>query len=573
MRGIDIQNIIILDEALINKIAAGEVIERPASVVKELIENSIDANAEKIFVEVKEGGKSFIKVIDDGDGMSKEDAELSWQRHSTSKIKNIDDLFSVRTLGFRGEALASIAAVSKLTIITKPKKALSGTKIVVEGGKKIISEEYGCPEGTIVEVKELFFNTPARKKYLKSTEQELSHIADIVTRYALIHHKVHFRLSHHEKILLDSPATEDSLTNFTHIYGKDAAKQMLRVEHGDDIRITGYISKPSLTRSTRNEQSVYVNRRYIKKNSGISEAIRDAYKTLVMVNRHPVVVLDVEIEPERADVNVHPQKSEIRIKDTKGIYDAVFSAVRETIRKNNLIPEVLESTSKKLSDFSGKNNSGYHVEDIKQKLLVKEDKRAEAELLPELNVLGIINKTYILAEITGNLLLIDQHAAAERILYEKFTEELKNKKVSIQKLLEPVIIELPPKQFSLSLEKKELLEGMGYKTEEFGNNTIIIRTIPVLLGRNFDKKIFMDFLDELGKLGKIESLATIFHNRIARMACRTAIKAGDEITLPQIKQYIRELVKKNIPYTCPHGRPIMITWSFYELEKMFKRVV
>ncbi|MEK6916820.1 MAG: DNA mismatch repair endonuclease MutL, partial [Nanoarchaeota archaeon] len=265
-----IQNkIIVLDEALINKIAAGEVIERPASIVKELIENSIDADAKKIVIEVKEGGKSFIKVSDDGEGMSKKDANLSWQRHTTSKIKELNDLFSVRTLGFRGEALASIASISKLSIITKPRGELSGTKIVIEGGKLVMEEEFGCPDGTIIEVKELFYNTPVRKKYLKSIEQELGQIADIVTRYALIHHKIHFKLSNNGKILLESPSVADPITNFSHIYGKEAAKQMLRVDYQDEIKISGYISKPSLARATKNEQSIYVNKRYIKKNTEI----------------------------------------------------------------------------------------------------------------------------------------------------------------------------------------------------------------------------------------------------------------------------------------------------------------
>ncbi len=574
-------NIIILDDALINKIAAGEVIERPASVVKELIENAIDADAKKIFIELKEGGKSYLKVSDDGNGMSRRDVELSWHRHSTSKIKNADDLFSINSLGFRGEALASIAAVSELIITSKPENEISGRRIIVRGSRELINETIGCPKGTTVEVKNLFYNTPARKKYLKSINIELRHVTDIVTRYALINPKIHFRLIHNNREILDVPSTKDFLTNITFIYGKKIIKHLLLLEYSDDFyKINGYISKPSLSKSTKADQSIYVNKRYIK-NTTISNAVNQAYHTLMMVNRYPVVILNININPRQIDVNVHPQKSEIRIHDEKQLYESVFDAVTQTLQKNDLIPETLtDELVKKLTDFRSfqleeltKDAKYYNIQDNEQKLLVKETDDTSTSKLPEMKILGILQKTYILAETPGNLILIDQHAAAERILYEKFTEQLKNKQVDIQRLLDPVILKLTPKQYNIALDKKDFLRDLGYRYEEFGKNTLLIRTIPIVLGKQFDRNLFIDFIDELEKNKKPVSLEMFFHNKIAKMACRTAIKAGDEITLPQIKQYIKELSQKNIPYTCPHGRPIMIKWSFYELEKMFKRIV
>jgi DNA mismatch repair protein MutL len=560
----------ILDDALINKIAAGEVIERPASVIKELVENSIDAGAKKINIEIKEGGKSFIKISDDGHGMSRNDAGLSWQRHATSKIRDAGDLFSVATLGFRGEALASIASVSELTLMTREEDSIKGTKIAVKAGKEAITEEAGCPKGTIIEVKDLFFNTPARKKYLKSIEVELGHITDIITRYALIHPEIHFTLSHNGRETINWPQA-NMLTNLINIYGSKVAKDLLKVNYKDDYsHITGFVSKPSLSRSTKDDQSFYVNMRYIRRNKVITDALNNAYHTRMMTGRYPVAILNIEINLEKTDVNVHPQKSEIRIAEEKQLYESVYNAVESVLKSSDLVPETL--TDLRLSDYEPVRKQiekiketpyGYKVENITQELL----EEAQAEL-PDMRVLGIVNKTYILVETEGNLIIIDQHAAAERILYERFTEQLKSKKVHVQKLLSPEIVEMTPKQFSSALANKEHLEELGYKTEEFGKNTVLVSTIPVVLGRQFNKDMFLDFVNEIEKP---ESLEKFFHEKIARMACRTAIKAGDEITLPQIKKYVLDL--KGIPSTCPHGRPIMIKFSFYELEKMFKRKV
>ena len=594
-------DILILDEDLINKIAAGEVVERPASIVKELIENAIDAGASYIEIEAKEAGKSYIRVTDDGSGMDEEDAKISWLRHTTSKLKSKEDLFNISSLGFRGGALASIAAVSRLEIKTKKETQEEGIRIVVEGGKEILTENIGLKTGTTIEVKNLFYNTPVRKQYLKTIEIELRHLTDIVTRYALIHPKIHIRFTHNSTEVINSPPAKDLLTNISFIYGAKMAKDLLPIDYEEgQYKITGFISKPSLSKASKNDQSIYVNKRYIKTNATITNALNNAYHTMMMVNRYPVAILDIKLNPDKTDVNVHPQKSEIRIKNENVLYDAVFEAVSLSLKGNDLIPEKLSETNKKLNDFTPKLDfktgmaesvSKYPLTDTEQTLLVKETNEVKTESAADskivnpsvvssnvensllIKILGVVNKTYILAEVPGNILLIDQHAAAERILYEKFTEQLKEKSVSVQELLKPEILEVNPRQFSVINANKELFENFGYNIVEFGHNTVMVISIPVLLGRQFDKTMFLDFIDDIEKHGKPKSLETFFHERIARMSCRTAIKAGDEITLPQIKDYVRSILTNDFPATCPHGRPITIKWSFYELEKMFKRIV
>lgn len=561
-------SIIILDESLVNKIAAGEVIERPASIVKELIENSLDAGATKIFIEITEAGKSKIKITDNGHGMSKEDVLLSYKQHATSKIKSIKDLFSIRTLGFRGEALSSIASVSETFISSKREEDLSGLKVLVVGGNLVEKKELGMPTGTVIEVNNLFFNTPARKKYLKNDDLELSHMTEIVTKYALINPQVHFKLSHENRLLLETLGNNDWDSTIMSLYGNESYKNLIHVDYKENgFRIKGFISKPSLTKPTKNEQSIYVNKRYIKKNQVISDAINNAYHTMVMVNRYPVAIMDIETSVEETDVNVHPQKAEIRVNNENALYEAVFNAVKSKLSNVDLIASIQDI---KLSDFVSDKN--YFVPDS-QGLLVKEERIAESKILNELKVLGIMNKTYIVGEMSGAMVLIDQHAAAERILYERFTDELKAEAVKTQKLLISELVHLSPKLFQTAKTFRPLLLELGYDTEDFGVSTIMVNTIPVVLGRQFNKTSFLDIIDDLDKNGEPRSLEEFFHKRFARMACRTAIKAGDEITMPQIKKYVQDLGDLNVPYTCPHGRPIIVKISFYEVEKMFKRVV
>jgi DNA mismatch repair protein MutL len=567
----------ILDKSLINKIAAGEVIERPESIVKELIENSIDANARKIYIKVKNGGKSYIKVEDNGKGMTQENAKKACLRHSTSKISKLEDIFKISSLGFRGEALASIASVSELTLITRPKNELRGIELKYKGGNLISETKQGCPKGTIVIVKNLFFNTPARKKYLKSKQVELGHIINIVQRYALINPEIHFKLLHQKNEILNSPIT-NSKTNLIYIYNRKTAKNMFSFDYKSEIlEINGFISKPQITRSTKKDQSIYVNKRYVK-NKIISDAINNAYKTLMVVNKFPIAVINIKIDPEKVDVNIHPRKAEIKFDQKKEIYNSVFQAVRKTLIENDLIPDVslhdkstqYELVYEKKSKLKEK-SSNYLLQDLKQKTLIKSKQEIKLEKLPDMIIHGVVNKTYILAETRDELIIIDQHAAAERILYEKYKNQYKSKKISIQKLLEPMLIELDTKKANSLNINLEFLKSMGFEIEKFGKNEFIVRTIPELFGKNPDKEFILDLIDSLDSFDKSEKLEKVKQDKLMKKSCRAAVKAGEELSIHQIKNYLQELDNKEISYTCPHGRPILIKFTFKELEKMFKR--
>jgi DNA mismatch repair protein MutL len=558
----------ILDESLINKIAAGEVVERPSSVVKELIENSLDAFATEISVEVKEGGISLIRVSDNGLGMDEEDAKLSLERHATSKISTVQDLFSIHTLGFRGEALSSIVAVAYVTISTRTKDDSEGTFIQAESGKIMQVKKTGCPVGTTVEISDLFFNTPVRKKYLKPISVEFSHILDIITRYALVHPDVFFKLSHNSKIILSSPKTKDLLGNITSIYGKDTAKNLIPVSYSTDYAsISGYISKPSFTRNDRTQQSIYVNKRYIK-NQIISDALHDAYHSLLFLDRQPIAVLIFEITPDKIDVNVHPSKDVIRVKQEQELHDFVFNAVKQALSTNNLIPDVsIESTQAQAT-------KKYKFESDKQCVLIARDKDlkkiepvvAQESIGPVL-IIGQINKMYILAEDKKGLLIIDQHAAQERILYEQFMDMYEKKGVITQKLLKPKMVEVSPVEFTIIKDNLTLLNELGFETEEYGKNSFIVRTIPFIFERNY-AMLIIDVFHELGS----KSMDSLKEERIIRFACRAAIKAGDELTKDEMRELIETLDKTKQPYSCPHGRPTMISISLSELERKFKRV-
>ncbi|MBN2423011.1 DNA mismatch repair endonuclease MutL [Candidatus Woesearchaeota archaeon] len=564
-------DIIILDESLINKIAAGEVIERPKSIVKELIENSIDAGADNIFIEIKEGGKSYIKVQDNGFGMNENNAKKACLRHSTSKISKTDDLFNISTLGFRGEALASMAAVSELILTTKQQNNPHGIKLTYKAGRLISEEKTGCPKGTTVEINNLFYNTPARKKYMRPMQIELNHIIDIVQRYALIHPEIHFKLVHNNKELLNSPSTSNTQANLSYIYGRNIAKDMLPVNFSSGlIEIMGFISKPNLNKSTKSDQSIYINRRYIK-NKTISDALNNAYHTLMFINRYPVAVLNISIDPSKIDVNVHPAKSEVKLEREKEIYDVVFEAVRQTLLENDLIPDMRLRTPAEYPKLKVKEpSSAYALQKHKQKTL-SETSDISLKKLPEMVIHGIVNKTYILGETKDELIIIDQHAAAERILYEKFMEQFYNKKIQVQKLLNPLLIELDPKKHLILESNLEFLKEIGFELEPFGKNEFIISTLPSVLGKQVNKEMILDIISELDSAEKTKTIDELKNERIARMACRSAVKAGEELTMHQIRDYLQSLDKKEISYTCPHGRPILIKFTFRELEKMFKR--
>lgn len=561
----------VLDKELINKIAAGEVVERPASVVKELIENSIDAGAKKIFIEVKEGGKSFIKVQDDGSGMDEEDATLAFERHSTSKIKSAKDLFDIHSLGFRGEALASISAVADVTMKTKT-NSIIGTQIDIKGNETTINE-VGVPKGTIVEVKNLFINTPARKKYLKSIDVELGHIIDVVTRFALGYPNIYFKLIHNARELVVAPAITNTRSNMANIYGRHIAKNLLQVDFSTaNIEVMGFISKPSTTKPNKNYQSVFVNNRYVV-NKTVSDAINQAYHSLVMKGRYPIAVLHVNVDADKVDVNVHPTKREIKFSKEQEVYDAVFNAVRKTLRDNELIPVVEDKPTKQevlitKKQIKKKEEEGY-VRKPSQMLLREGPREVVTEKLPGLKVVGQIQDSYILADSKDGLYIIDQHAAEERVNYEKFMAQLKDKGIGVQKLLDPIVVEVSPKDAKLIEANLEVLKRIGFTTQEFGKNTYVIRTFPTILARQQDKQLFLDIVAELDKYkNKIDEEK---ERLIIMKACKTSVKANDTLTMPQMTKLVEELAKAEFPYSCPHGRPTIINLTRDEIEKRFKR--
>lgn len=628
-----------LSEEVINKIAAGEVIERPASVVKELIENSLDAGATRIIIVIEDSGKALIKVTDNGEGMDEEDAKKSILRHTTSKIKQADELFAINTLGFRGEALASIAAVSQLSILTKQQQASEAFNIVIEGGEVISSGIMAAERGTAVEVRNIFFNTPARKKFLKSDQVELRHIIDIVIHYALIHHNKSFKLIHGKHELVNSPAVDDLRSNIASIYGLNLAKDLIEIDYKDDkLRIHGFVAKPHQARNDKSQQAAFINGRWVR-NEDISRAVYDAYHSLLFVNKHPVLVLNIDIDPKKIDVNVHPNKSKVKIEQKEDIYNAIFAAVKKALQENDLIPVIDNFESQ--SSFAPSSDSGtkmiqaekqakepkYAFEESKQTVFqiretaksdffsddffedggdfselsagkpaegVSEEASAvpapesaeiqstEDELagkedpvfmgskkFPSMKILGQIHKTFFVAETLGGLFYIDQHAAHERVLYERFMKQYMAKDIEVQRLLQGDMLEFSPSEAALVMQHRESLEKFGFSLEEFGSNTFVVKTIPLLFGKVQPKEIIYDVLGML-KEGK-QKIAESKEEIVTRMACRAAVMAGEVLTNLQMEKILQDLGKTELPYTCPHGRPTVIKVEVGELERKFKR--
>lgn len=608
----------LLSEDLINKIAAGEVIERPASVVKELVENSLDAKATKIFVDIRDHGKELIKVRDNGSGMSEEDAKLSILRHATSKLLSVEDLSNITTLGFRGEALASIAAVSKFTLTTKQKKRIEGFSLFLEGGLIVSQGIRASDEGTTIEVADLFFNTPARKNFLKTDAVELKHIVEVVSRYALINQKISFLLVHNGQELLNSPAVSDWPDKISSIYGVSNAKEMIEVNYLDKdtfILVTGYISKPYQARNDRTMQNLYVNHRWVR-NETIDSAVYEGHHSLLFANKHPIYILNVEINPQKIDVNVHPTKAEVKFQQKDQVYLAVFKAIRETLYKNNLIPNLevkglelnceqqtifglpkearkpiiplpipeskypLDTSQQKVFQdkesvpLFGNQNSGSELSvqssyEEKLKDSTPPEPLKESFKLPPLKILGQIHKTFFVAETLGGMILIDQHVVQERVLYEKFMEQLLNKKVAVQKLLKPELLDLSLTEKTIFKENQNQLKLWGFETEHFGGSSYILKTVPTIFGKIQPKSLFHELLNDLN-FGK-KRLEEIQEDIITRMACRASVKAGDEVTIPEIQNLLKELEKTKFPYTCPHGRAVLIKIEVDELERKFRR--
>jgi DNA mismatch repair protein MutL len=591
----------LLPEELINKIAAGEVIERPASVVKELLENSLDAGASRVLIEINNYGKDLIRVSDNGEGMEEEDAYKAVLRHATSKIKDVNDLFSIQTLGFRGEALASIAAVSKLTLTTKKSSSLEGFNLVLEGGQITRSGIIGAEKGTSIQVENIFFNTPARKKFLKTDAVELRHIVEVVMQYALINSNVSIRLIHDGKEILHAPSVEEWRDNIAALYGMELARDMLEVNYENSdlsVKVSGFVSKPYDARNDKTMQALFVNRRWIR-NEEMSKAIYEAYHSLLFMGKHPVFVMNIEIDPAKIDVNVHPTKSDIKIEQKEEVLDAVKEAVLLALKKNDLMPELDFKAEQQLtfgtpvSKVEEKPKFKYVFEKSAQVVLPvprEEMTRKETETfmepvenvslpeqiptlpeerLPPYKLLGQIHKTFFVAETPGGILFIDQHVVQERVLYEKFMHQFLNKQIAVQNLLRPELLELTATQNLLLKENLAYLGKMGFALEEFGENSFLLKTIPSVFGRLQPKELLFELLQQLSE-GK-NRLEEIQEEIITRMACRASVKAGDTLTNGEMQILLNDLNNTLFPYTCPHGRAVLIKMSVDELEKKFRR--
>lgn len=566
----------VLNENLINKIAAGEVIERPANVVKELLENSYDSAADSIKIEIIDSGFKKIKIGDNGIGMSKEDLLLCVKRYATSKIQQENDLFNIHSFGFRGEALFSIAQVSSMIIITKRECDAIGTRIEVEAGQIKKVEPTACSKGTIIEVNDLFFNTPVRKEYLRNKDLEFSQILHIVNKYALIKKSVSLILTHNNKEIINSPKTDSLLDNIISLYGPNFSKDLIEVKFLEgDFYLSGYISKPNLTRADKSEQSIYVNSRFVK-DKIISESVYDAYKTLLFINRHPIFILNLEINPSLIDVNIHPAKEIIKFKDEDKIQDFVFRAIKKAIYNSELITETnIENKENikptKIYEFNlDKQTNLFNETNSTRKIQDKEiSDYLDNKILKDYKILGQINKTFIILEDNNGLIILDQHAAEERVNYEKYMSEFIKGAIKKQKLLDSKILELNTEQKNIALNNRGFLNSIGFEFEDFGENSLKVSSVPEIFGR-LKSVLFLDILNELvNNKGKI--IDKEIEERIIKFSCRASVKAGQELTNDEIRKLINNLNNCENPYSCPHGRPISIRLSLGELEKKFKR--
>jgi len=583
----------ILDTSTSNKIAAGEVVERPFSVVKELVENSVDSNASNITVEIFEGGEKLIKVTDNGEGIYPEDMEKAFFPHATSKINNIYDIFKIDTMGFRGEALASIASVSKVSMKSRTMEFDFGRDISINAGKIEYIKDAGTNVGTIVEVSDIFFNVPARKKFLKSVNREFAYISDILTRIAIANPEISFKLINNNKVTFSTYGTGDVTDVIRSIYGKSACENVIKFEeHTDIASVYGFIGNAEIAKGNRNHQSIFVNRRYIK-NKVIAAAVENAFKSFITINKYPFYILFINIYPEFIDVNVHPTKSEIKFNDEREIYKLVFNSVHSALRKslNNSFNIEIENDIKSDNKATLISESGFKFDnkterekvqlpiDFKQENLLMENfntKYANESTepipkIPDLRIIGQFNKTYIIGENKEELYLIDQHAAHEKILFEKYINSIKNNEVAAQVLITPAVLELNNEDYILYEENSSLFKTLGFNIEGFGQNTICIREVPLILGKPDIKEFFIKVIENIRDMGSGDTI-DIKYNSIARTACRAAVKANDVLSDMEMKALINELKFIEDPFTCPHGRPTIIKIGLNELEKRFKRI-
>ena len=656
----------ILSEDTANKIAAGEVVERPSSVVKELVENSIDANAKNILIEVEEGGISLMRVIDDGDGIYKDDMTKAFLPHATSKIKESEDIYNISTLGFRGEALPSIASVSKVNLKSKQEESGFGYEISIEGGGISDVTECGINKGTIIEVRDLFYNVPARKKFLKTISKEGSLINDIVTRIALANPDVSIKLYNNGKKIIHTFGNGDIKDVIRTIYGRNISEDIIYFEDTSDlVTIHGYVGREDIARGSRNNQSTFVNKRYIK-NKSLAVAVEQAFKSFSTVNKFPFFILYIEIYPEYVDVNIHPTKAEIKFNDERMIFGKIFNAVHtalkndvfddfaikeeeETFKETSKIPsfeeiafnikeeeekvKIASNIAKEVMDGGKILNVNLSSEKPKEEINIPVDLKTNSESyasaqfpvettfhekydlkndiiseeyttidlkkeeniyseepkninnvsnstnnevksakFPPITIIGQYNKTYILGEYDSTLYMIDQHAAHEKILFEKYLKEIENGDIVIQPLMVPTIIDLTIDDYSYYEENIKVFKEAGFVLEEFGGTSLALKEVPYFLGRINEKKLFLEILDNLKNLGNGKT-SEVKHNAIATKACKAAVKGNDKLEFNEMIKLVEELRYIDDPFHCPHGRPVIVKFTSTDIDKKFRRIV
>ncbi len=594
----------ILSDQVVNKIAAGEVVERPASVVKELVENSIDAGATEVMVDIERAGRRLIRVTDNGAGMSEDDAHIAFTRHATSKITTDADLDAVLTMGFRGEALSSVASVSHARLLTAERGASSGTVIELEGGKIKAAAVAATPQGTSLEISHLFYNTPARLKFLKSPATEFSHILTVLSRLAMANPSIRFRLTHEKKVILDLPSSATLGERVFQLYGEEIANNLIAFKGGEDPALVhGLLGRPGYTRSDKTYQDFYVNRRAVR-NASLTHALYGAYGDMLMRDRHPLGFIFIEIDPALVDVNVHPAKAEVRFRNQSQIHDLVRDVIREGLRREGLRPARALSNSdgtaegvkesladyfsvrnppggtpghssffnRRKSDLAGAPQTQRNEEISPEKSTAARQEQIRTEPLHDLFPLAQIHASFIIAQSQEGMALIDQHAAHERVLFEKLQDQCAMGRVAVQHLLIPEQVQLGPAQGALLSEHLTELARLGLHVEDFGGGTFIIKAIPSLLGVADYKKLLLDILDEIGAQGASETINRLRDEVLGVMACHPAVKMHRKLDMREMEQLLHDLFECRMPHTCPHGRPTVIRFTMDEIKKMFKRI-
>ena len=588
------RRIVIMPEELSCKIAAGEVVERPASIVKELVENSLDAAATDILVELENGGKKSIRITDNGEGMDRNDAALAFERYATSKIHEFEDIYDIRSFGFRGEALPSIASISKLEMLTKRKESISGTRISLEGGKFKEIIDAGCPVGTSMFVNDIFYSTPARQKFLKKDSTEQVHCIDAVTRLALAHPEVRIRVLANKREVLNLPKTEDLYERISFVLGDDFKKNTLPVEATDEnVRLAGLISKPSFTRSNTKGIFCYVNGRFVR-DSLLNNAVLTPYRRLIEAKRFPSAVIFIDLPPSDLDVNVHPAKMEVRFKNPWNIHKIIVNGLTSSLADAVHLSEVsafypsgntkagfedygkrVQESLKRYTILSGEGKPYFKdgtYDTIRFQSLFEESTLSKQTVIfSSLRYLCQIAGTYLIFSAPDGIVLMDQHAAHERVLFEKLKNVSYEKKFEKQVLLIPEIINLAPSDFTLLSDHFEFLNDICFEVEDYGGNSVLIKSVPAILSNIDLKTIIFDIVEEAVKTGGSTSIQEVEDKILTLLACKCAVKANHKLTEPEVESLCKDLDSIKFASTCPHGRPTYVKIGIQEMEKMFKR--